>query len=118
MGQHDPHPVTPADREAYLHFNALPPADREAVLAGKWDATRGMQILAAHRLAGERTQKARDLIARQAEAHAVKTMMLQRLNDLRATCPHHWADDWEDNVLTGPQKYGRTCTTCGLHEED
>lgn len=42
--------VTEADRKAYLALNMLPEKYREAIMAGEWDSTTGMQVLARHRL--------------------------------------------------------------------
>lgn len=41
--------VREADRLAYLEWSNLPPRDRDAVLAGEWDSTTGMQVMARHR---------------------------------------------------------------------
>ncbi|AIT81206.1 hypothetical protein JI59_16165 [Novosphingobium pentaromativorans US6-1] len=49
--------VTEADHQAYLAWSNLPPRDREAVLAGEWDETTGMQVLARHRLASEKAER-------------------------------------------------------------
>ncbi len=41
--------VTDADREAYLSLNTLPAKYRDAVMAGEWDKTTGVQAFARHR---------------------------------------------------------------------
>ena len=41
--------VTQADRLAYLSLNMLTPDDQLSVMAGNWDCTTGMQVLARHR---------------------------------------------------------------------
>lgn len=51
--------VTPADREAYLSMNTLPPSDFHNVRAGRWDRTTGMQAFARHRIEATRAQTAR-----------------------------------------------------------
>lgn len=45
--------VTGADRERYLSLNTLPAKYRDAVMAGEWDKTTGVQALAAHRTQAE-----------------------------------------------------------------
>lgn len=40
---------TQADREAYIEWSGgMPERDRQTILAGEWDATTGMQVLARH----------------------------------------------------------------------
>lgn len=111
------HEVNDAVREAYLRLNMLPEFDAVDVRAGRWDNVTGMQQLAAQRDEGRIAQRAADLTADIRFYESLIGGCRDQLAALRETCPHTWRENWENNVLTGPQQYGRTCVTCGLTED-
>lgn len=52
------HPVTLADREAWLRLNNQPPEWAAKIRAGDFDDASTLQLLAGHRIEGERAEVA------------------------------------------------------------
>jgi len=69
--------ITQADRASYLALNMVSPQDKAAILSGDWDATHGMQVLAAHRIAARIA--ALEEAARVAEAIGTRRNVQERV---------------------------------------
>lgn len=69
--------VTDADREAYLSLNTLPAKYRDAVMAGEWDKTTGVQAFARHRHQAEQ---------RGGEAGAMREALEALVKEFRSKC--------------------------------
>lgn len=71
------HPITPADREAFLRLNNQPPEWAAKIRAGDFDDCSTLQLLAGHRIEGERAKAAeivaelRDLDGRRDESNLI-----------------------------------------------
>lgn len=81
------HPVTPADREAWLRLNNQPPEWAAKIRAGDFDDASTLQLLAGHRIEAERAKVAEIAAAWQPMETAPKDGTIVQLFDPVAEPP-------------------------------